>query len=180
MDLRKVTCFLEVARLKSFSKAAKVLYISQTAVSQQIAGLEEDLGVVLFYRDKKSVCLTDAGRVFFHESKRILRLCENVAQRTREAAEGSEGMIKIGFFSMFDRSVVAPVLSIFHRTYNNVKLNIVQCSYRDMKSNLLNGTIDIGFTFLLSSDELEELKIYRTFPKLCVNKANPLAQKKIL
>lgn len=99
MDLRKVTCFLEVARLKSFSKAAKVLYILQTAVSQQIAGLEEDLGAVLFYRDKKSVCLTDAGRIFFHESKRILRFCENVAQKTREAAEGSEGMIKIDFFS---------------------------------------------------------------------------------
>jgi DNA-binding transcriptional LysR family regulator len=180
MDLRKVKCFIEVARLKSFSKAAQVLYISQTAVSQQIAGLEEDLGAVLFYRDKKNVRLTAAGRVFFHESKRILRLCENVAQKTREAAEGSDGMIKIGFFSMFDRSVVAPVLSSFHRTYNNVKLNIVQCSYRDMKSNLLNGTIDIGFTFLISSEELAELKIYRTFPKLCVSTANRLAEKKII
>lgn len=51
MDFKKLRYFSEVARLKSFSKAAQVLYVSQTAVSQQIAAMEAELGVELFYRD---------------------------------------------------------------------------------------------------------------------------------
>ncbi len=180
MDLKKIKCFIEVARLSSFSKAAQVLYVSQTAVSQQIAALEEEIGVKLFYRDKKNVQLTSAGKVFLYESKRIIRQFENAVQKTKDVAGGFDGMIKIGFFSMFDRSVIAPVLSTFHQKYDKVKLNIVQCNYRDMKSNLLNGTIDIGFTLRISSDELEELKVYQTYPKLCVSKENRLSEKLLI
>lgn len=180
MDLKKLRCFIEVARLSSFSKAAQVLYISQTAVSQQIAALEEELEVELFYRDKRSVQLTSAGKAFLYESKRIIRLYENAVLKTREVANGFDGMIKIGFFSMFDRSVIAPVLSAFLQKYDNVKLSIVQCNYSDMKSNLLNGTIDIGFTFRISSDELEELKVCQTYPKLCVSKENKLSEKALV
>ena len=180
MDLKKIKCFIEVARLNSFSKAAQVLYVSQTAVSQQIAVLEEELGVQLLYRDKKNVELTSAGKVFLYESKRMIRQCENAVQKTREVAAGFDGMIKIGFFSMFDRSVIAPVLLTFHQKYDKVKLNIVQCNYRNMKSNLLNGTIDIGFTLRIFSDELEELKVYKTYPKLCVSKENRLSEKPLI
>lgn len=180
MDLKKISCFIEVARLKSFSKAAEILYISQTAVSQQIAVLEKELGVELLYRDKKKVQLTSAGEVFLHEAIRLVRQYENVVLRTREIAYGLEGMIKIGFFSMFDRDVIAPALLKFHQQYPKVRLNIVQCSYNDMRLNLLNGTIDIGFSFQIDSDEVEELKVYQTYPKLCVNRSHRLAEKLLI
>lgn len=55
MELKRLRCFLEVARLQNFSKEAKVMYLSQTAVSQQIAALEEMMNTKLFERDKKEV-----------------------------------------------------------------------------------------------------------------------------
>lgn len=74
MELKRIRCFMEAARLKSLSKAAKVLYLSQTAVSQQIAALEEMMSVRPFDRDKKEVKLTIAGEIFLTEAKRLVRL----------------------------------------------------------------------------------------------------------
>lgn len=180
LDLKKIRYFIEVARLKSFSKAAKVLYVSQTAVSQQIAVLEKELEVELFYRNKKNVQLTHAGEVFLTESKRLISQFENAVLKAREVTNGFDGMIRMGFFSMFDRDVIASVLSVFHEKYPKVKLNFIQCNYKDMKSNLLNGTIDIGFSFRVDSEEVEELKVYQTYPKLCVNKKHRLAGKSLI
>lgn len=180
MDLKRIKYFIEVARLKSFSKAARALYVSQTAVSQQIAVLEKEVGVELLIRDKKKVQLTSAGNVFLIEASRLIQQYENAVLKATEAAYGLNGIIKIGFFSMFDRDVIEPILAGFHLRYPKIKLHIIQCSYKDMKSNLLNGTIDIGFSFHMESSEIEGLEIYQTYPKLCVNRNHQLASKSFI
>ncbi|MFA7129592.1 MAG: LysR family transcriptional regulator [Sphaerochaeta sp.] len=180
MELRKITYFVEVARLKSFSKAALVLYVSQTAVSQQIAVLEDEVGAKLFNRDKKTVQLTAAGEVFLTESQRLLRQYENAILKAREVEKGYQGILRIGFFSMFDREVIAPILATFHAAWPKVKISIVQCNFRDMKTNILNDTIDVGFSFCIDSEEIEELKVRETYPKLCVHKDHHLASKTLI
>ncbi|AFA47995.1 LysR family transcriptional regulator [Acetobacterium woodii] len=180
MDSKKLKYFIEVSRLKSFSKAAQVLYVSQTAVSQQIAVLENELGFELLHRNKKTVELTVAGEYFLYEAKRIIALSENAVSKAQDIASGQDGMIKIGFFSMFDRDVIAPVLSTFHRKYPKIRLNIVQSSHKDLKANLLNHNLDIGFSFRMTSEELEEKEVYRVFTKLCVNKEHRLSGKSLI
>ena len=64
MDFHHLKYFTEVADKKSFSKAARTLHISQSAISRTIKALEEELGVVLFMRNAKAVELTDAGAIF--------------------------------------------------------------------------------------------------------------------
>jgi DNA-binding transcriptional LysR family regulator len=180
MELKRIRCFIEVARLKSFSKAAKVLYLSQTAVSQQIATLEEMMSVRLFDRDKKEVKLTIAGETFLLEAKRLVRLYDNAILKTQAYAQGVDGVIKLGFFSMLDRDVMSNVIAHFHSKYPRTQISIVQCSYEDMKNNILNNTIDLGFCFYLDSIELNQLKIYEQLPKLCVNTKHPLASKSLI
>jgi DNA-binding transcriptional LysR family regulator len=180
MELKRIRCFIEVARLKSFSKAAKVLYLSQTAVSQQIATLEEMMSVRLFERDKKEVKLTIAGETFLLEAKRLVRLYDNAILKTQAYAQGVDGVIKLGFFSMLDRDLMSNVIAHFHRKYPKTQISIVQCNYEDMKNNILNNTIDLGFCFQLNSIELNQLKIYKQIPKLCVNKKHPLASKLLI
>ncbi len=180
MELKKIRCFIEVARLKSFSKAAKVLYISQTAVSQQIAALEEIMNVRLFDRDKKEVKLTIAGETFLVEAKRLVKAYDNAVLKTQAFAQGVDGIIKLGFFSMLDRDVMSNVIAEFHKKYPKTQISIVQCNYGDMKNNILNNTIDLGFCFYLDSIELDQLKIYEQLPKLCVNTKHPLASKKCI
>ncbi len=93
MELKRLRCFLEVARLQNFSKAAKVMYLSQTAVSQQIASLEEVMNVKLFERDKKEVKLTIAGEAFLPDAKRLVKLYDNAVLRTQAYAQGVDGII---------------------------------------------------------------------------------------
>ena len=72
MDFHHLKYFVEVADKKSFSKAARTLHISQSAISRTIKALEEELGVVLFMRNAKAVELTDAGTIFLSHAKRVV------------------------------------------------------------------------------------------------------------
>ena len=78
MDFHHLKYFVEVADKKSFSKAARTLHISQSAISRTIKALEEELGVVLFMRNAKAVELTDAGTIFLSHAKRVVFMFEHL------------------------------------------------------------------------------------------------------
>ena len=78
MDFHHLKYFTEVADKKSFSKAARTLHISQSAISRTIKALEDELGVVLFMRNAKAVELTDAGAIFLTHAKRVVFMCEHL------------------------------------------------------------------------------------------------------
>ena len=88
MNSRQLEYFLAVAHELNFTKAAESMYVSQTAVTQQIKALEEQLGVSLFERTKKKVVLTPAGKVFLQEASSILNRIDTAVERTREASSG--------------------------------------------------------------------------------------------
>ena len=77
MELRTVNTFLHIAELHSFSRTARQLGYSQSAVSSQIAQLEAELGAPLFDRVGKTIALTPQGRQFFEYAQNILRMAEN-------------------------------------------------------------------------------------------------------
>ena len=77
MQLQQMRYVLAAAEKKSFSAAAKSLFISQPSLSQQIGNLEKELGIPLFIRHSKSVTLTDAGKQFVIQAQRILNQVEN-------------------------------------------------------------------------------------------------------
>ena len=80
MELRQLYYFVAVADTLNFSRAAQALYVSQSALSKQIAGLEEELGVLLFSRSRqRRVALTAAGETLLHEAKEILLRSEKIA-----------------------------------------------------------------------------------------------------
>lgn len=78
MDLRHLRYFMAVANTLSFSRAARVLYLSQPSLSQQIANLEKELGVQLFQRDKHTVALTPAGEVLFDRAEKLLAQADSL------------------------------------------------------------------------------------------------------
>ena len=78
MDFHHLKYFVEVADQKSFSKAARNLHISQSAISRTIKALEDELGVVLFMRNAKSVELTDGGTIFLTHAKRVVFMFEHL------------------------------------------------------------------------------------------------------
>lgn len=86
MELRHLRYFVTLAETLNFTRAADLLYISQSALSQQVADMESELGVLLFLRTKRSVELTGSGKAMLVESRKILRQMEQLTPAVRDGA----------------------------------------------------------------------------------------------
>ena len=99
MEIRQLKYFAAVADTLNFSRAAETLFISQSALSKQIADLERELGMVLLQRDKRSVRLTPAGKVFLNEAKVILMRMDTIPillKNTKDVEKKEEHNVFIG------------------------------------------------------------------------------------
>ena len=99
VSIQRLPVFLSAAEHLNFTRAAEEQCISQTAVSQQIKLLEEELKTELFQRTRHSVALTSAGQVFYEYAVRITDLAEDAARRTRAAAAECSTPLEIGMMS---------------------------------------------------------------------------------
>src|SRR5690625_4321776 len=93
---QQLIVFKEVCEQKSFTKAAKVLHMSQPAVSQYIASLENHLGVRLLKRDNKAVLLNKAGEIVYEHAKEIIRQYEQMETLISDIKDEPSGELKIG------------------------------------------------------------------------------------
>ena len=131
LDVKRLRILREVAQHGSFSAAADALYLSQSAVSQQVATLEREVGMKLFDRTREGPKLTDAGRVLVsHADAAIARLEE--AERELAAIAGLEGgELRLASFPSASATVLTEAVSIFHRRYPRVRLSVVDAEPED-------------------------------------------------
>ena len=102
MELKQLHYFLKVAEFLNFSRAAEALYISQPALSYQIAELERELGTELFTRDRRKVYLTPAGMALVEPAKSILEQAGSLPDLVRQDSGHEAGLLRIGFDSTED------------------------------------------------------------------------------
>ena len=102
MSIQRIPIFLAAAEELNFTKAAKSQHISQTAVSQQIKLLEEELGFQLFYRDKRSVRLTDVGQIFYRQCRQVMTQYHTAVNQCQKMANGNESNIKVGYAGAYE------------------------------------------------------------------------------
>lgn len=121
-ELYKV--FYKVAEHLSFSKAAVELYVSQSAVSQNINNLEKELQTKLFIRSTKNVQLTEAGRVLFKHIEPAFNLIENGEKSIKEINALQKGEIHIGANDTISKDFLLPYLNKFHQLYPGIKIQI--------------------------------------------------------
>lgn len=147
MNLNQLRYFVSVAENASFTKAAVSHYISQTAITQQIQVLEDNIGTKLFDRNTRPVSLTPAGKVFLKEAREILGRMEAAMLRTREASTGLEGELRLGYTKGYEHSDLPKYLCSFHNEYPNVLISCYRCDTDMLASGLINGEYDIIFTW---------------------------------
>ena len=114
MTTNQLKYFITAAETLSFTEAGKLHYISQTAITQHIQSLEEQLGVKLFAREKKRVRLTPAGEIFYMEAKAILERSKIAVNRARNAADGISGSLNIGYVKGQGFSLITPLIKKFY------------------------------------------------------------------
>ncbi|MQY30818.1 LysR family transcriptional regulator [Nocardia aurantia] len=144
MELRHFRYFVAVAECMSFTGAAARLYVSQPTLSQQIRGLERELGVRLFDRQPDGTRLTAAGLVFYERAQRILGKVDSAVADTRKAAPHLSEL-RIGVAGPLPDSIHFPVISAFAAAFPQVRLRCQELAIPEYEQPLLTGDIDVAF-----------------------------------
>jgi molybdate transport repressor ModE-like protein len=147
LDLKRLRVLSEVARQGSFSAAADTLYLSQSAVSQQVATLEKEVGLDLLERTTNGPKLTDAGQVLVtHADAAIARLEE--AEHEVAAIAGLEGgELRIASFPTASVGLLTDALSEFRSTHPNVELKVTEAEPEESLPLLRSAEIDLAIVF---------------------------------
>lgn len=160
MELRHLKYFVAVAEELSFTRAAQRLHVSQPPLSHQIRLLEEELELALLIRSKRSVQLTDAGKVFLEEARATLLHSVRAKELAKRAASGYAGTLKIGFVPTADVLVIPKVYGVYAEAFPNVHLEFFSMNDLRQQEALLDGTIAIGVTTIPT---VHESAIFETF-----------------
>ncbi len=179
MELKHLTSFIAVAEQLSFVRAADRLYLSQPALTGQIQRLEEELGVQLLARNRRSVKLTDAGKVFLVEARATLARARQAADRAQKAARGEIGRLRIGFVSSAALEIVPSIVVAFRKQHPEVTLDLMNLRTVSQVKKLISKNLDIGFLRLpLSNKQLRTTVIHREPFLLVLPKGHPRARDK--
>ncbi len=186
IHLLQMRYFLEVADCLSFTKAAQLLYTTQSTLSKTISALEQTLNVTLFVRNKKQVALTEAGAHLYVRWKAILQDMEKSMDECRMLQGGAGGFLSIGILDSHNaEKITAPLMRDFLQTHPQVNLSVSACPPQDIRKELINDNLDVVFTVLYDSERLAggdfASKIINRCPhSVCMLSDNPLAKKETL
>jgi DNA-binding transcriptional LysR family regulator len=148
MELRHLRYFVSVAEALSFTKAAERLHTAQPSLSRQIRDLEEELGVRLLNRTKQRVTLTDEGRSFLGDAKRLLALAAETVESVRRSHTGEVRALNVGYVSNLFHDLLPRTLASFHQELPIVSVNLFDLSCGDQFRALEGGKLDLGFVGL--------------------------------
>ena len=123
-EISQLRCFVAVAEELHFSRAAERLHMTQPPLSRQIRLLEHHVRARLLERNSRTVRLTAAGKAFFPEAARILRIAEEATFAARRAAKGEQGTLAIGFTSASGYSLLPEVVRRLRERAPGVSLNL--------------------------------------------------------
>jgi DNA-binding transcriptional LysR family regulator len=178
MDFDQLTTFVQVAKLKSFSKAGQKVFRSQSAVSAQIRQLEQAYKAKLLDRSAKSVELTPAGVVLFDYAERLLHLRDESVQIVADRGSVVQGPVMFGANEATCLYLLPDILSEFRRRYPLVHISIYRNFSHKILQRLEEGSLDLGIVTLpLKSPNLKMHVINRDRLRFFVSSKNPLAQR---
>ena len=165
-ELRQLRYFQAVAERLSFTSAALDLNISQPALSESIRKLETEIGVDLLKRTSRSVALTRAGRVLLEEATDLLPRVDVALARTRDAASGKRGRLRVGFEATGGGQLATIARARFQRRYPEVRVEPKRFDWGGEVQALREGGCDVAFVWLPADSTGLELEIVATEPRV--------------
>jgi DNA-binding transcriptional LysR family regulator len=178
MEIRHLRYFTAVAENLHFGLAARQLNISQPPLSQQIRELEEELGVQLFWRNKRRVQLTEAGRVFLQETKLILEQTSHAIRAVQRTNCGEIGQLTVGFVMSATCTVLPDVLRTFGQRYPGVELVLKESTTGEGIAALKEKKMHLCFLRLPARDEaLDSKTLLSERMLLAIPKGHPFSDR---
>lgn len=175
--LRQIKYFQAVVKNNSFSEAAAQCNISQSAVSQQVKALEQELGVQLLERKNRKFVLTPAGEHFYKKSLVLIADFEQICRKTNKIAHKENEGIKIGYLRCYSGQEFQIALELFAERYPDVSVKISYGNHDELYDMLRKGTIDLVFNDQRRafSDEYVNMLLTTSRSYVEIAARNPLA-----
>jgi DNA-binding transcriptional LysR family regulator len=146
MELRHLRYFCAVADFGTFTEASRQLHVSQSAISEQIADLERELGGSLLNRTSGGPRLTPQGELFLTEARKTLFAAERAIEITQRSLHGQIGTLSIGFFLWGAGGFFARIIRDYRKLYPDIKLSLHEMHTPVQMEALTSGKIDVAFT----------------------------------
>lgn len=143
-EITQLRCFVAVGEELHFGRAAERLNMTQPPLSRQIRLLEHQVGTQLLERTNRVVRFTAAGKAFFPEAARILRMADEAAATARRVAKGEKGSIAIGFTAAFGYGLLPEMVRRLRERVPNVQLTLKEMVTSEQLEALDGGQLDIG------------------------------------
>ena len=180
MELRHLECFFMVSLLKSFTKAADILHMSQPSVTKAIQSLEGEFSLPLFNRSQKQVELTEAGQVFLIHVKKILQDVKAAQIAMERFQDNKVGVIRFGVPPMVESYLFPNVFIKFQAANPKISIDLQECSDSSaVHENLKKGTLDLGIVYLKADEPINHsLKLFDDEFYLCMSLKHKLATAK--
>jgi DNA-binding transcriptional LysR family regulator len=178
-SLNSLLVFHEVAKHKSFSKAAEELFISQPAVTKHIKELERKVGMVLIRRGKGGFALSEAGRMLFNYTHKISSDLLKIEDLLEELKEDYQGVLRIGTTESYSKGLMPKLLSEFQASFPLIKISLDVGNSEEIERNLLSYKDDLGLIARTKvSSRFESFPFLKEKLVLIVSPNHPLGKKK--
>ena len=147
MELRQLKYFVAIAEHGTFTKAASKVYVAQSALSHQLAQLEQEVGAVLFHRSRRGVDLTEAGQVFHAHALSILRQVEDARDSVASLTDSPAGRVVFGLPHSASQALALPLLESVKSRLPGVQLELTEELTGNLTRQLHAGSIHLAVLF---------------------------------
>lgn len=178
MDLKQIEYIVKIAETGSITKAAEQLYITQSALNQQLLKLESSLGIKLFYRHKHDMTLTKAGDVYVKYGKHMLQEKQEAYNIIQDLAKNNLGDLNMTFSRERGIDMLIATYPTFHKKFPGMTLKPHEMYVSDQVHQVVKGYSDMGIITLNPKYRLPELEYFHIRNEsmlLALPRENPLA-----
>ncbi|MHA7096717.1 LysR family transcriptional regulator [Priestia aryabhattai] len=159
MSLVKYEILNKVAEVKSFTKAADALALTQSAVSHAITNLESEFGFLLVNRNRSGITLTTEGETMLLAIRKVLQENEKVHQEGASLLGLAKGTIKIGIFKSVSTKWLPEIIRLMEKNYPEIQIQLKEGDYLEIEQWLLSGEIDCGFINITHSSQFHIISL---------------------
>jgi len=179
MQIESLKVFCDLAETESFTKAAEINEVTQSAVSQQISSLEKAFKSLLIERSKKKFRLTREGQVLYDYSKQIIETYDSLSGKLREIKNIVSGTIRVSTIYSIGLHDLPPYLKQFLKTYPTVNVHVEYRRSNQVYEDVLSNIVDLGLVAYPSRDpKLEILPLRKEALVLICHPKHPFAKGK--
>lgn len=179
MQIESLKVFCDLAETESFTKAAQINHVTQSAVSQQISSLERQFKSLLIERSKKKFRLTREGQVLYDYSKQIIQTYDSLFSKLQEIKDIVSGTIRVATIYSIGLHDLPPYLKKFLRAYPTVNVHVEYRRSNQVYEDVLGNVVDLGLVaYPVRDSKLEIIPLRKDMMVLICHPQHPLAKGK--